>query len=282
MSSYLTYSILQYKHNLVLGEILNIGILFYFPDENHFQFVSADGYRAKAIYPDFDSSIFHSYLKAIRTKVKDHIDIFNERPTGTDFAKYLQKNILAEDAAGLIFNEAVTVKNVFGDINEAINEYSKLLLPGVDIEKPSIIKHNENYILKIFNGYIFGNNKSLESKFKKNETIKTNHVNLKFDLFWQKKTNNYLKPINFDFADEVTIQTKAATYFGYITGLGEYASSNNARFVFLVTKPQTIGFNRAYENALDFLSNAKAPKRIVTEDELASYSENVLSEILTD
>lgn len=282
MTNYFTYSILQYKHSLTLGESINVGILFYFPDERIFEFVSGDGYRAKAIYPDFDNSLFNGYLRAIIAKVKKHVDLFNEKPVNSDFADYIHKNILAEDAAGLVFHDPVSVKNVFGDIKKAIDEYSKLLLPGINIEKPSIIKHNENYIIKKFNGYILQHDKSLEKKFKKNEIIKTDHINLKFDLSWHNNTYNYIKPINFDFTDEVSIQTKAATYFGYITGLGEYASSNNVRFDFLITKPQINNLFRAYENALDFIDNAKAPKKIITEDQLESYSNVVLSEISSD
>jgi len=279
MNNYFTYSVLQYKHSLALGESLNVGILFYFPIENSFEFVSGDGYRAKAIYHDFDNSLFNGYLKTIQTKIKKHVDLFNENPVSYDFAKYIHKYILAEDAAGLIFREPVNVKNVFGDKKKAVDEYSTILLPGINIEKPSIIKHNENYIIKKFNGYIFGLDKSLESKFKKNKVIKTNHFNLKFDLSWEKKTNNYIKPINFDFSDEVSIQTKAAVFYSYITDLSDY--TNKSRFDFLITKPQDSTLNHAYENALDFLNNAKTTKQLITEDELENYSQNVLSEIMT-
>lgn len=279
MNNYFTYSVLQYKHSLALGESLNVGILFYFPIENSFEFVSGDGYRAKAIYHDFDNSLFNGYLKTIQTKIKKHVDLFNENPVSYDFAKYIHKYILAEDAAGLIFREPVNVKNVFGDKKKAVDEYSTILLPGINIEKPSIIKHNENYIIKKFNGYIFKLDKSLESKFKKNEVIKTNHFNLKFDLSWEKKTYNYIKPINFDFSDEVSIQTKAAVFYSYITDLSDY--TNKSRFDFLITKPQDSTLNHAYENALDFLNNAKTTKQLITEDELENYSQNVLSEIMT-
>lgn len=279
MSNYFTYSVLQYKHSLTLGESLNVGILFYFPEDNIFEFVSGDGYRAKSIYPDFDNSLFNAYLKAITTKVKKHVDLFNEKPLGSDFASYVHKFILAEDAAGLIFREPVTLKNVFISRAQAIDEYSKLLLPGIDIEKPSIIRHNENYIIKRFNGYIFGQDKSLESKFKKNEPVRTKHFNLKFDLSWQKTNQNYIKPISFDFADESSIQTKAAVFYSYIIDLSEYAAANKSRFDFLVSKPQLTEFNRAYENALDFLNSAKNHGKIVTEDNWQKYSQNIISEL---
>jgi len=279
MTNYFTYSVLQYKHSLTLGESLNVGILFYFSEEDVFEFVSGDGYRAKAIYPDFDNSLFNGYLKVIIAKVKNHIDLFNEKPIGSDFAKYIHKNILAEDAAGLIFREPTQVKNVFNDRAKAIEEYSKLLLPGINVEKPSVIKHNENYIIKKFNSYIFGQDKSLESKFEKNEIIKTKHFNIKFDLSWQKNTRNFIKPINFDFSDELSIQTKAAVFYSYITDLSDYAFFNKSRFDFLISKPQHAELQPFYDNALDFLDSAKTSKRLITEDQLEIYSQNILSEL---
>jgi hypothetical protein len=51
MNKSIIYSILQYKHSLALGEILNVGILFYFPEEKQFEFALGDASRLKAIYP---------------------------------------------------------------------------------------------------------------------------------------------------------------------------------------------------------------------------------------
>jgi hypothetical protein len=279
MNNYLTYSVLQYKHNLSLGESLNVGILFYFSDENIFEFVSGDGYRAKAIYPDFDNSLFNGYLKIIIEKVKKQIKV---SPNGIDFLKFIHNNILREDAAGLIFKEPSIVKNVFENRKVAVEQYSRLLLPGILVEKPLVVKHNENYIIKKFNGYIFGQDKKIEKNFEKNKEIKTKHFNIKFDLSWQNATHNFIKPINFDFTDEILIQKKAAVLYCYITDLKEYAAVNQSRFDFLVSKPQNVQLNSAYENALDFLDSLKAPKRLITEDKLESYSQNILSELITN
>ncbi|MEI6142483.1 MAG: hypothetical protein WCP85_24620 [Mariniphaga sp.] len=223
--------------------------------------------------------MFNGYLKTIINKVKKQVDQFPGNYNRSDFLKYVYNNVLSEDAAGLIFNEPSYVKNVFGDSKKAVDEYSKLLLPGIDVEKPVIVKHNENYIIKKFNGYIFGQDKEIEKNFEKNKVIKTKHFNIKFDLSWQKATHNYIKPINFDFIDEVSIQTKAAVFYSYITDLKEYSAVNQSRFDFLVSKPQNIQLNGAYENALDFLDSLKAPKQLITEDQLESYSQNVLSEL---
>src|ERR1700743_3295979 len=127
MNNYFTYSVLQYKHSLTLGESLNVGILFYFSNDSKFQFVKGDASRIRAVYKEFDNALFNSYLNVITSKVTKHVDIFNKQLDKSDFSKYIHSYILAEDAAGLIFKEPVNVKNVFIDNDKIIEEYSQLL-----------------------------------------------------------------------------------------------------------------------------------------------------------
>jgi len=77
-------------------------------------------------------------------------------------------------------------------------------------------------------------------------------------------------------------QGKAAVFHSYITDLNEYADVNQSRFDFLVSKPQNMQLNSAYENALDFLDSLKAPKYLITEDKLEAYSQNILSELIAN
>ncbi len=276
MNKQFTYSVLQYKHNLILGEALNVGILFYFPLENKFEFIKGDGYRVKSVYPDFDNSVFNTYLKTITNKVKHHIDLFNEHIDKGDFSRYIHQHILAEDASGLIFKEPVTIKTNYDFYQNIIEDYSKLLLPGILTEKPILVKHNENFILRQFTGYIFEKNKSLEKKFKKNEIIKTQHFTVKFELSWHDKTNNFIKPLSFDLADEISIQHKAAVIYSQLIELAEYAKVNKSRFDILIAKPQA-GFNKEFANALDFIDSAKAPKNLITEDKWLSYTQETIN-----
>lgn len=216
MSTYFTYSVLQYKHNLVLGEVLNVGILFHFPLESRFEFVKGDGYRAKAIYPDFDNTLFNAYIKNITSKIKNHVDIFNTQSDKSDFARYIHQNILAEDAAGLVFNAPVQVKAYYDTIQHVVNEYSKLLLPGINTEKPTVVKHNEQYIIRTFQGYFQDKYKDIEKKITRNKTIKTKHFDIKFDLSFEKEKQYLIKPLSFDLTDESSIQSKAAITYSHL------------------------------------------------------------------
>lgn len=276
MTNYFIYSILQYKHDLALGEILNVGVLFCFPEDNTFEFVSGDATRAKAIYPNFNNPLYNSYFKAISNKLKKHIDLFSGQPIGSDFASYIHNNILAEDAAGLIFREPVQVKNVFGSKSKAIDEYSKFLLPGINISKPKIEKHNDSYLIKTFTNYCLEKNVDFEEKLSKNEVVKTQHLEIRFDLAWKNSIKNFIKPISFDFTDLSSIQNKAAVFYSYLTELNTINKNNQFSFDFLIAKPQNLDFIPAYENAIDFIDSAKCQKRIIFEEKLIDYSQQVV------
>ena len=282
MNNYFTYSVLQYKHSLVLGEVLNVGILFYFPDESRFEFVKGDGYRAKAIYPDFDNSLFNGYIRNITDKVKHHVDLFNLQSNKTDLTKYIHQHILAEDAAGLVFSNPVQVKNVIGAIEKVIKQYSGLLLPGIITEKPSVIKHNESFILRTFQGYFQDKYKQVEKKLQKNTVLKKKHFDIRFELSYNARINKFIKPLSFDLTEDSAIQTKAAVTYSHLIDLAEYAKANKSSFDFLIAPPQETGFKRDYENALDFIDSVKAPKRLVKQENWKDYTQETFELLLAN
>lgn len=279
MSNYFTYSVLQYKHSLALGEVLNVGVLFYFPEENYFEFVNGDGSRVKSVYPEFDNSLFNGYLKTIQTKVKKSIDTFRQFPSISEFEDFVRKYILAEDAAGLIFGKPVQVKNVFIDKKQAVEAYSQLLLPGIDIVKPVITRYNESYILKEFTGYLFGRDKKIEEKLTRNEVVEAGNFKIKFDIAWENNTKNYIKPISFDLIDESNIANKSFQFSGLISALDKTKLSKSSRFDFLISAPREPRLQQSYQNALDILYNSRGNKKLVTEDQWKSYTDQIIAEI---
>lgn len=291
MSTTFSYSVLQYKHSLILGEAINVGILFEFPVEQKVEFVAGNGHRLKAIYPDFDQYIYNYLIKSIENKLKDEqgtfVNYFNVR---TGFNKNISSILLPEDATVLQFQESV---NVVGrksedsqakNIDQIVEEFSRLLLPGIFTKKPDVIRHNENFLIKKFTSYILGKHKDLEKKLIRNQVIKTKvedrDIELKFELAWENGSLNLIKPLSFDLTEEKAIQDKSATNYAYLNLLSNFAKNNNYRFDFIVSKPQDKHLYKSYDNALGLLELSNAPKRIITENNLNSYSEETIEKLL--
>jgi len=281
MNNYFTYSLLQYKHSISLGELINVGILFYFPDKKKIEFVTGDSTRAKAIYPDFNPSLFKNYLSTIQSKSKQVFDLFNQDILKADFSKIIHDKILAIDAAGLVFSPPVHVNNAFKSIESAIESYSKILLPGINVIQPSVEKFNDSYILKTFKGYILDKNKELFNKLDKNKVIETNQFKIVFNYAWKSSNNisNYVKPLSFDLPDEASIQNKAALHGGYLLSLLDYYNSANSRFDFLVFKPRNKELFKVYDNAIAFLHKPGANVRIFQDNKWNTYCEEILENI---
>ena len=277
MNDFFTYSVLQYKHSLALGEILNVGILFYFPIENKFELVEGGGSRIKSVYPDFDNGLFNSYLKTIGLKINDHINLFSEIPNQSTLPNYIHKYILAQDAAGLIFREPVYVKNVFGNNQKAIEEYSKLFLPGINIEKSIVTKHNEQFIKRQFKGYLSNKDALIGQKLKTNQEIKTKTCTVKFDYAWNQ---NFIKPLSFDLLDETSIQTKSAVIHSQLIQLEEFAIKNSIHFDLLIAKPQEPDLLNEYNNALDLIDSVSTNKSLITQDKWEEYFEKTFEQLI--
>src|SRR5688572_9077994 len=109
MNKNFTYSLLQYHHSLVLGEAINVGILFQFPEEERVEFVSGNATRLKAIYPDFDLTVYNYLIKSIERKlIETNNSIFTSVISKSDFKKFISSSILPEDATVLQFKDPTT------------------------------------------------------------------------------------------------------------------------------------------------------------------------------
>jgi Protein of unknown function (DUF3037) len=166
MSNHIFYSILQYKHSIVAGEVLNVGVLFSFPKKNKIKFVAGDLKRIKAIYPDFDTNLPVKINTSIKNKIikldSETDSLFSKKviytaDTEDTLSEYIRKYILLEDSTSLQFSDPYTAVDVFDDPQKTIDEFSKILLPDHFFKK-EITRHNEHYILRKFTEQITKNN----------------------------------------------------------------------------------------------------------------------------
>jgi hypothetical protein len=289
MNNSFTYSVLQYRHSLVLGEAINVGILFEFPSSEKLEFVSGNAQRLKAIYPDFDPTVYNYLIKSIERKLKEEGEtLFHHHNFKTDFKRYLHSAILPEDATVLQFQDPVSVLADKGEtyevrsIGDTVEVFSNLLLPGIITKKPEVVRHNENFLIKRFTGYLLPH-PGLEKRIKRNTVIKTNvnksEIELKFDFSWENGSTNFIKPVSFDLTEERAILDKSLVNYGYLNLLGDYAKDNNYRFDFFISKPHDRKLYKSYDNAIGLLNQAEAPKRLITEEDLKDYSEEAIESL---
>lgn len=121
----------------------------------------------------------------------------------------------------------------------------------------------------------------LETRFQKDTILETKYLKHKFDYSWRfTDTTKYLKPISFDLSSETDINTKVAQQVGYLTDLYNFGEKG-AEFDFIIAKPQKKELNGVFQNALDFIESVKIKKKLVLENQINSYSQEIISDLHT-
>jgi hypothetical protein len=278
MNNQFKYSILKYSHSLLLGESLNLGILFSFDEGSDVRFMAGNPQRVKSIYPSFDPTIFQTIVKGIKQKLDNGPSPHTLFPRNSPATELIQTYLLPEDSTSFQFTEPFTAVNSFGEPEKVMEEFSKVLLPDVEVRKEEN-RHNESFLLRRYVDYMTGRNINIEYRMRKNQLIQIKGLKMNFELSWKNGIVHLIKPISFDLKQESDIQNKSAQFFGYLDLLTEYAKRNDLTFDLLVGKPQDEKLHSSYEDALYILDRASAPKDIITEEKLADYSEKT-AEIL--
>lgn len=283
MNKQLIYSILQYKHSPVLGEAINVGVLFYFPDEKRkLYFHITDATRIKPIYRDFDARYFNSILKLIRNNVEQYSDdLYASKLLNDNFKDFIHSYLLKNDDSALQFSELYSVVNVYSDVQKAVNEFSNLLLPLTLKKEIQTIKHNESYIIKKFKTRLFSQHKELEEKLTKNYVVKTDEFSLKFEYAWQNGSLNLIHPLSFDLSDVQAIQRKTAEYCTYLTWLNKFSKQNNSRIDLLLAKPQENSLLNAYIKSVKLLNSIDTNKKIIPFEQIDNYSDEAAEYLLS-
>lgn len=284
MNKQLIYSILQYKHSPVLEEAVNVGVLFYFPDESkkiHFYFT--DSIRIKPIYKDFDSKYFHTVLKIIQSNIeKFSDDIYATRILNTSFKEFISLYLLKDDDSALQFTALHSVVNVFPNSEKAVEAYAHLLLPLSEKKDSEIIKHDEKFLIEKVKTRLLSHRLELEGKLQKDVQIDTEIGSLKFDFAWQNGSLNLVKPLSFDLHELHAFQSKTAEYCSYLNWLNNYTRQNNCRVDILLAEPQDKKFQEIYYKSVKLLESVDPNKKVVAFDEIDNYADEAAKYLITD
>lgn len=283
MNKQLIYSILQYKHSPVLGEAINVGVLFYFPDEERkLHFHITDATRIKPIYKDFDTKYFNSILRLIKLNVVRYSgDIYAEKLLNDNLKEFIHFYLLKNDDTALQFTNLHSVLNIFPNPEEAVEEYTKLLLPLTTRKETQTIKYNENYIIRKFKTRLFDHNKELAEKVTKDYVVKTDELSFKFDIAWQNGSLNLVHPLSFDLQDTQSIQRKTAEYCSYLTWLNKYTKENNCRVDLLLAKPQESNLLSAYNKSIKLLQSIESNKQVIPFEQIDEYTDKAAEYLLS-
>lgn len=283
-----TYSLLQYRHSQILGEVLNIGLLVYYKNSNKLEFIYPEKLiRLRFAYPNVPEKTIKAYYKGF----EDRVNVLNKRPElfaaydlNDSLDKFIGSELLPQDSSALQFSKTKKAIAYIDDTTIISNQLYNLYF--------TVFEHNSNIIQKVSEGSLLREYKKFlleldaRTSFRNNDNIiydyeisPTKNKPFKFEVAWQgKEYLNLVKPISFDVVREESLRNKAYRFYGQFLDLEEYATKNNCQFDLILGKPKDKGLFKNYDLAVELLQK---PKRvhIIEENNLKEYSIKTLSNL---
>jgi hypothetical protein len=285
-----TYALLQYRHSQILGEVLNVGLVVYFPDFQRLDFIAPERLiRLKFAYPDVSEKTIKSYFKYFTSRTKElnlQSEVFGNYNLESSLENFLAEEFLAPDSSCLQFGNYKTAVLYTSDLEHITNQLYNLYFSVFHLHDNSSKKVDETLLLKKYKHFLaelLPESKSLKdsSRFYDGYSIKPNENSLvKFDIAWKgNKDTHLVKPISFDLVKPESIQRKAYQYFGQFEDLQDYAENNDYLFDVILAKPKNKVLFKAYDNAIRLLEK---PKRVqlIEQIDLQGYSEKTIEAAL--
>lgn len=281
-----TYALLQYRHSQILGEVLNIGLLAFFPIEQKLIFIHPEKLiRLRFAYPNLPEKTIKSYLRYFEDKVNQlnlQPNFFSNKYLEHSLERLLNEEFLAPDSSALQFGNFKTAVLYSNDTQKIIDQLYNLYFSVFQVSDTHTGRVDESILLKKYTTYLrslLPSDKLLKDTkgvFLDYAVNNNDHASLKFEIAWKAANNLHLvKPISFDLLKADSINRKAYQYFGQFADLQDTAESNNYLFDVILAKPKKKGLVKAYDNAIRLLEK---PNRVslIEHDNLNQYAKDTV------
>lgn len=277
MNKRFSYSILTYKHSQFLGEVLNVGVLFVFPDENLIEFHYPKSLvRLSSAYTDFNTNLIKDYLRSFEEKSK-RLNLDLDSYALNDH-KIITNHFIIEDASALQF-EPFRAALYSDSVDDVYQRYSDLILGHYKSETvKTTSKITEKEIVSSLKSKVYRLNPASRDylRFDNDRILKSNHVQFKSDFYWRNGVTNYAKAISFFVGNESRIIDKAILINGKLRQL-EGSRHKNAHIDLIVQQPIDSKFGDTISEALSILEQNQIQTEIYSD--LDAYSREVADHI---
>lgn len=259
MKSY-QYQILRYYPDVVAEEFINLGIVFFIPEERKLiSKILENSSRLRSLYPGIDAKFVNKLLRNIdkwlNTKGKELLDQLDHK----DYSSIdsITHSILSPNDSSLRFSDVrsgitLTMDQTFEDMFiRYVSKFEKKHESHSQDDHKAWTEYK-----KVFEKY------SIEKRIKKPEIkLKTAFSEIEFDHGWKNGRWNFYKPISFDLATEENIRKKAWEQVGFTQEL--LTSDMDFKLTFLALSPK-IGGSENLNNMLISKLNLDADNKSIS------------------
>lgn len=269
MISY-TFRVIRYVHDPAVGEMLNIGIMLYAPDEHYLGFKFDTLYsRLSNTFVNFDGENFRRHIHRIESalhrvaeEVKPSLGIY-ELPSSLEV---LTRRIFPD--TGGSFLPGPVLAGITDDVTEELELLFDRMVAS-QYKRESRLRRNDEDVWAVYQRRL-----PVEVKRQlKEKTFETRDFEATFSHTFKNGRWHILEAVSMDYADPGTIQKKAVDWLG--NGLALADHPDLAKMYLLLGAPQNEAYRSRYNRAKDLLDKIPVPHEIIEEDEATDFAAEI-------
>ncbi|KAA0992953.1 DUF3037 domain-containing protein [Dyadobacter aurulentus] len=222
------YQIIQYLHDRVTGEFINVGVIVYAPEHKFLgcKVISKYG-RITSFFPGSNGKGILKSLRHFEKEIARAKQQFSELfPVSDDLAE-ITREILPNDDSSLTLTEVK--KGIDLDFNKSLADLYRLLVTKWQSETDESATSDADVWNKKYKKYF--DQYEITSRFTEFE-VETKHDHFQFDKAWKNEIWHCYVPLSFDLQKEENVKSKVYKWFGK---LNELATSEEKIDITLLT-----------------------------------------------
>lgn len=275
------YAILQYRHDLVTGEFLNIGLALYSKEKQFFQVRLLTKYsRLTDAFPGSDGEFYRKYIGFLQRKFdKLSKEIMIPQFKFTDNKslgiRELLNSVLPKDDSSIIFDHpkggvSEDIEGVFSQLYDRLVEYylhgdEKGTRSDEDVWSSFSKPLKEQDVLAHLRPHI----------------VRTSNDTLEFEYAFKNGRWSLFQPVSFDLTSATYIKRKARLWLGNQMVLKHSAEILGLYLLLGKPKEADTALAKSYGEAKDILSQEEVgyKREIIEEDEATDFAKDIKSQV---
>lgn len=260
-----SYVVLRYIHDIVSGEFVNIGVLFFSPDKKFVKFKCKSSLgRVASMFPTADGSAFKAVIDLVKARysliaaeVSANLNLWEQRQS----LARLAEQIVPKDDSSLVWSHVSS--GATADLEQSFEKIYARYVQKFEKKKPALRHRSDADIWRSFR-------KNLERRnilnFFEKKSISGKDDEMEFPFAWKNGVWHCIEPISFDLTAPESIREKAHKWLGQITSITD--SSEKFRLYFVLAKPKSANLSAAFEKAVSILEKAPVDHEVYIENQM--------------
>jgi hypothetical protein len=261
-----SYSVLRYVHDIVTGEFVNVGIVFFAPAKDGDAPILLTEFkdriqRLRNLFPDIDRSAFVSAIESLRRASKPIAkQVAGELLFSSGNARDVAVRMLPHDGSSLQWSEIGT--GVAKDVDKEFHRIANRMLSRYDRHTHS--RRTDDEVWRPVRQALIERRIPIEFEPK---VIRGTVDAIEFTHSWKNGQIHAYEPLSFDLAEAESIKDKARKWMGHLSSVN-IGASDQFKAYFIAGKPSDPALLPAYETALEILRAAPSSPDVYEEEKI--------------